>query len=69
VRFRTGAAAGFAAGYYFGARAGRARYEQIRRVLDAIPFGVMFEKMQALARLGFERIRAKRAANPYDSKR
>jgi hypothetical protein len=29
--FKTGAVVGFAAGYVLGARAGRARYEQVRR--------------------------------------
>ena len=70
MRFRTSAAAGFVVGYYLGARAGRARYEQIRRVLDAIPFGFVLEKAQALAELGFERVRAKRPVNGlYDSNR
>ena len=31
MRFRTGVVVGFAAGYVLGARAGRERYEQIRR--------------------------------------
>ena len=33
MRFKTGLLAGFAAGYYLGAKAGRERYEQIRRAL------------------------------------
>ncbi len=33
TKFRVGLLAGFAAGYYLGARAGRDRYEQINRLL------------------------------------
>lgn len=36
MRFRTGLIAGLAVGYYFGARAGRERYEQIQRFLQPI---------------------------------
>jgi hypothetical protein len=57
MRFRTGVVAGFAAGYYLGARAGRARYEQLRKVLDAVPFGRAIEKVQAAAELAVERVR------------
>ena len=33
MRFRLGLVLGFGSGYYLGARAGRARYEQLNRVL------------------------------------
>jgi membrane protein DedA with SNARE-associated domain len=57
MRFRTGAIVGFAVGYYVGARAGRERYEQLRRVLDALPIGPAVEKTQALVELAVERAR------------
>ena len=57
MRFRTGAIAGFAVGYYLGARAGRERYEQLRRVLGALPLGPAVEKAQALVELALERVR------------
>jgi hypothetical protein len=57
MRFRTGVIAGFAAGYYFGSRAGRERYEQLRKVLDAVPFGTLLEKTEAVAELALERVR------------
>jgi hypothetical protein len=62
MRFRTGAIAGFAVGYYLGARAGRERYEQLRRVLDALPLGPAVEKAQALVELAVERARSDDAA-------
>jgi hypothetical protein len=34
MRFRLGLLVGFATGYYFGAKAGRERYEQLRRLID-----------------------------------
>jgi hypothetical protein len=58
MRFRTGAIAGFAVGYYLGARAGRERYQQLRRVLDVVPFGPAVEKVQALVELAVERARS-----------
>jgi hypothetical protein len=57
MRFRTGAILGFAAGYYLGARAGRERYEQLRKVLEAVPFGLAVEKLQAVVELAVERVR------------
>lgn len=36
MRARTGVIVGFALGYYYGARAGRERYEQLDRVLVAV---------------------------------
>ena len=54
MRFRLGIVVGFGVGYYLGARAGRVRYEQIRRTLDrARPIS----KAVALAELGLERLR------------
>jgi hypothetical protein len=58
MRFRTGAVVGFAVGYYLGARAGRARYEQLRRALDALPLGQVVAKAQAIAELAVERVRS-----------
>lgn len=34
MRFKTGIVVGFAAGYYFGAKAGRERFHQIQDLLD-----------------------------------
>lgn len=54
MRFRFGLVVGFGLGYYLGAKAGRVRYEQIRRALErAQPLG----KAVALAELGIERLR------------
>jgi hypothetical protein len=63
MRFRTGAIAGFAVGYYLGARAGRERYEQLRRALGALPLGPAVEKAQALVELAVERVRTDDAAS------
>jgi hypothetical protein len=59
MRLRTRVIVGvsFALGYYFGAKAGRERYEQIRKGLDALPIGVAATKARALADLGVERVR------------
>jgi hypothetical protein len=54
MRLRVGLAFGFAVGYYLGARAGRARYEQLRRLVSRTPLA----KVQAAADLGRERLRA-----------
>jgi len=54
MRLRLGLVVGFGVGYYLGAKAGRVRYEQIRRTLErAQPLG----KAVALAELGLERLR------------
>ena len=53
MRFRRGAIVGFAAGYYFGAKAGRERYVQLRRLLDRAPV----DKVRAAVELGRERLR------------
>jgi len=59
MRFRTGLAIGFGAGYYLGAKAGRERYEQINRWLDRAraseTYGTAAEKAKAAVDLGMER--------------
>jgi hypothetical protein len=57
MRFRVGLVVGFAAGYYLGSKAGRERYEQIRRWLEDARRSRPFEKAQAAVELGFERVR------------
>jgi hypothetical protein len=57
LRTRVIVGASFALGYYFGAKAGRERYEQIRKGLDALPIGAAASKARALADLGVERVR------------
>jgi len=55
MKLRFGLVVGFAAGYYLGAKAGRERYEQLRRVIDRVgPVG----KIHAAVELGRERLRA-----------
>ena len=54
MRFRVGLAFGFAAGYYLGAKAGRTRYEQLRRLVARTPLA----KVQAAADLGRARLHA-----------
>lgn len=60
MRFRIGLLAGFAAGYYLGTKAGRERYEQIRRWLNDARQSRPFEKAQAAVELGIERVREQR---------
>lgn len=57
MKFRLGLGVGLAVGYYFGAKAGRERYVQIRRFLENAREGRTFEKAQAAVELGLERIR------------
>jgi hypothetical protein len=59
MRFRVGLVAGLAVGYYFGTKAGRERYEQIRRWLDDARQSPPVEKAQAAVELGLERVRQK----------
>lgn len=54
MKLRLGFIVGFAIGYYLGAKAGRERYEQLRRVLDRIG---PVRKMQAAVELGRARLR------------
>jgi hypothetical protein len=60
MRFRTGAVIGFAVGYYFGAKAGHERYDQLRQLIDKA--GPQVTKMRAAVELGVERLRE--AAEP-----
>ncbi len=57
MRFRIGLLIGFGLGYYLGAKAGRARYDQIRRRLERLSESRLFERMQAAVELGVERLR------------
>jgi hypothetical protein len=57
VKFRLGLVVGFAVGYYLGAKAGRARYEQIRRRLERLRDSRLFDRLQAAVELGVERLR------------
>ena len=59
MRFRVGLLAGLAIGYYLGTKAGRERYEQIRRWLDDARQSPPVEKAQAAVELGLERVRQK----------
>jgi len=55
MKFRNGAVLGFAVGYYFGAKAGRERYEQLRKMLDTL--GPQVTKVRAAVELGVERLK------------
>ena len=59
--FRLGLAAGFGAGYYLGAKAGRPRYEQLnamaRRARRSEALGAVTGKARAVVDLGVERAR------------
>jgi hypothetical protein len=61
MRFRFGLAIGFGAGYLLGARAGRERYEQLRRLIQRTPL----VKVQAAVELGRERLRV--GSEPMDA--
>ena len=54
MKFRLGIVIGFAAGYYLGAKAGRERYEQLRRSLERVAPAA---KIRAVVDLGRERLR------------
>ena len=58
MRFRLGVAIGFAFGYYLGARAGRERYEQIRRGMAKARDSRVLQKVRAAVELGVERARS-----------
>ena len=58
MKFRIGLVLGFATGYYLGAKAGRARYEQIRRRLEHLRDSRLFDRLQAAVELGVERLRS-----------
>ena len=55
MKLRFGLVVGFAVGYYLGAKAGRERYEQLRRAIDKI--GPPVTKVRAAVELGVERLR------------
>jgi len=57
MKFRIGLVLGFAVGYYLGAKAGRARYEQIRRRLERLSDSRLFDRLQAAVELGVERLK------------
>ena len=61
MKFRFGLLLGFGLGYYLGARAGRARYEQMHRRLERLRDSRLFERMQAAVELGVERLRTEDA--------
>jgi hypothetical protein len=60
-KIRFGLVIGFATGYYFGAKAGRERYEQLRRIIDRIG---PVAKVHAAIDLGRERLRSVRGSEP-----
>jgi hypothetical protein len=64
MKFRFGLLLGFGLGYYLGARAGRARYEQMRRRLERLRDSRLFERMQAAVELGVERMRPEESGDP-----
>jgi hypothetical protein len=64
MKFRIGLLIGFGVGYYLGARAGRARYEQMRRRLERLRDSRLFERMQAAVELSVERLRTDEPASP-----
>ncbi|MEZ5170221.1 MAG: hypothetical protein R3A49_05670 [Acidimicrobiia bacterium] len=53
---KTGVVIGFAVGYYFGARAGRERYEQIRELLGEFADSEPLESAQAALELCIDRV-------------
>jgi hypothetical protein len=64
MRIRTKVALGtsFVVGYYFGAKAGRERYEQLRRVMHLVPIGKATRKGKALVDLSVERVSSLRGS-------
>jgi hypothetical protein len=50
MRFKTGVLVGLAIGYYYGAKAGRPRYEQIERVLQPIRESELYLQLTDKAR-------------------
>ncbi|HEY6533635.1 MAG TPA: YtxH domain-containing protein [Acidimicrobiales bacterium] len=70
MRFRTGVIIGAAVGYYYGAKAGRERYEQIDAVLDRIRSRPQYQQARdrALDGLGgVSRVAKDRATAALDS--
>lgn len=56
MRIRIGFFLGLAIGYYFGAKAGRERYEQMRRLIGYARESAPIEKAQAAVQLGVQRL-------------
>ncbi len=54
MRFRLGVLTGFGVGYYFGAKAGRERYDQMRRTLHKVKRSDTFETVSERARAAVE---------------
>jgi hypothetical protein len=59
MKFRTGVAVGFAVGYYFGAKAGRERYYQLRTQLQELGNAEPVAKSIAAVQLVVERVRSR----------
>ncbi len=61
MRMRLGLVVGFGAGYYFGAKAGHERYDDINRFIDKVKrsdaYETATEKAKAAVELGVERAR------------
>ncbi len=53
MRFRTGVLIGLAVGYYFGAKAGRERYDEIEAWLDKVRATTVYQDMQEKVTLGW----------------
>lgn len=64
MKLRIGLVLGFGVGYYLGARAGRARYEQMRRRLERLRDSRVFDRLQAAVELGVERLRPEDSTDP-----
>ena len=64
MRIRTKVALGtsFVVGYYFGTKAGRERYEQLRRAMHLVPVGKVTRKGKALVDLSVERVSSLRGS-------
>lgn len=57
MKFRLGLIVGGGLGYYFGAKAGRERYEQLRHVVLAARRVRPVAKLNAVVEIGIERFR------------
>lgn len=64
MKLRIGLVIGFGVGYYLGAKAGRARYEQIRQRLERLSESRLFDRLQAAVELGVERLRTEPPPGP-----
>ncbi|HEX4492375.1 MAG TPA: hypothetical protein VH914_14285 [Acidimicrobiia bacterium] len=60
MRRRTAFLTGLAVGYYFGAQAGRERFEQIQTVLGDLKLDLVAEKSRALLELAVVRLQEAR---------